>query len=149
MRVDAPNVRDPFAAVDVEEFVLDRFELFDVLEAAYDPRFLDRSAEIIDARLPEAMIIRVEPQSKAMRQALAAFERGVAEGIIRHRGDPVIAEHVDWAGVDRGESDEVRRVFKLDRSRPIDAVIAMSLAYWRVSVGGGVSEYDTRGLLVI
>ncbi len=84
-----------------------------------------------------------------MREALTAFERGVVEGIIRHRGDPAIAEHVDWAGVDRGESDEIRRVFKLDRARPIDAVIAMALAYWRVSVGGGVSAYAERGLIVV
>lgn len=134
---------------DVEEFVLDRFNLFDVREAAYDPRFLDRSAELIDMRLPESLIVRVEPQSKAMREALMAFERGVVEGIIRHRGDPVIAEHVDWAGVDRGESDEVRRVFKLDRARPIDAVIAMALAYWRVSVGGGSSVYDDREMVMV
>jgi phage terminase large subunit-like protein len=118
---------------DVEEFVLDRFDLYHVQEAAYDPRYLDRSAELIDARLPDAAIVRVEPQSQAMRAALTALERGVAEGIIRHRGDPVIAEHVDWAGVQRGESDEVRRVFKIDRSRPIDALVAIALAYSRAS----------------
>jgi hypothetical protein len=65
-----------------------------------------------------------------MREALMALERGIAEGVVRHRGDPVIAEHFASAGVDRGESNELRRLFKLDRRRPIDAVIATAIAYW-------------------
>lgn len=118
---------------DVEGFTIDRFDLFDVSAAAYDPRYLDRSAELLDARLDDAAIVAVEPSSRVMREALMAFERGVVDGTVRHEGDPVIAQHVDWAGVERGESDEIRRVFKLDRSRPIDAVIALALAYWLIT----------------
>jgi hypothetical protein len=59
---------------------------------------------------------------------------GVLEGVVRHRADPVIAAHVDAAGVDRGESNEVRRVYKVDRSKPIDAIVAMALAYWRATI---------------
>ncbi|HUG63983.1 MAG TPA: hypothetical protein VMK83_02080 [Gaiellaceae bacterium] len=43
----------------------------------------------------------------------------------------------------------VRRVSKADRTRPIDAVIAASLAFWRASLDGGRSVYETRGLLVV
>ncbi len=118
---------------DVEEFVLDRFELYKVIEAAYDPRYLDRSAEIIDRRLSDAAIARVEPQSSVMRAALTAFERAILDGTLRHRGDPVLAEHLDWAGVQRGESNEVRRVSKIDRARPIDAAVAMALAVDRAT----------------
>jgi phage terminase large subunit-like protein len=119
---------------DVEAFILDLCDRFDVLEAVYDPRYLDRSADILETRLKHSRIAAVEPQSRLMREALAAFERGVLEGVVRHRGDPVLAAHVDAAGVDRGESNEVRRVFKIDRSQPIDAAVAMALAYWRVTV---------------
>jgi hypothetical protein len=42
----------------------------------------------------------------------------------------VIAEHFAWAGVDRGESNELRRLYKLDRRQPIDAAVAMALAYY-------------------
>jgi len=35
-------------------------------------------------------------------------------------------------------------VLKLDRTRPIDAVVAMALAYWRVSLGASVSVYQTK-----
>lgn len=42
--------------------------------------------------------------------------------------------HIDAAGVDRGESNEVRRIFKIDRAKPIDATVALALAYWRATV---------------
>jgi hypothetical protein len=54
---------------DVEGHVVDLFDCFYVAEAAYDPRYLDRSAEIIDVRMPKATIFPVEPSSKLMREA--------------------------------------------------------------------------------
>lgn len=119
----------------VEDFTVDRFDAFAVTEAAYDPRYLDRSAELIDARLPEAAIIAVEPQSRHMRDALAAFYRGVLDGTVRHTGDPAIAAHVSAC---IGEEDERGwMVRKRRQSRPIDAVIAMSLAVWRAQQATG------------
>jgi phage terminase large subunit-like protein len=118
---------------DVEGFTLDRFDYLHVDEAAYDPRYLDRSAELIDARLSGARIIAVEPQSKMMREALQTLERLVLEGGIRHSGDPVLAAHFANARVERGHSGEIRRVVKLDQRKPIDAVIAIALAVWRAS----------------
>lgn len=101
-------------------------------EVVYDPRYMVRSSQIIDARLPSALIAPVEPQSALMREALAAFHRGVSEGVVRHNGDRVIAAHI---AATRGEFDADRgwRVRKRDATRPIDAVIAISLAYWRVA----------------
>jgi hypothetical protein len=64
--------------------------LFEVFAAGYDPRYLERSMEIVDARLPEAQIVAVEPQSKSMRDALQAMFTLAAEGKLRHRGDPVL-----------------------------------------------------------
>ena len=116
---------------DVEQHMLDQFGLFDVYQAAYDPNYLERSVEIVDRRLLDQAIFAVEPQSKYMREALAAFERGILEGIVRHDGDRVLAEHLAWATADRGYSGELRRVRKIDAARPIDAVIAVALAYWR------------------
>jgi phage terminase large subunit-like protein len=115
----------------VEEFVIDRFEFFDVKEAAYDPRFLDRSAEIIDRRLNDACIVVIEPQSKHMRDAIATFHRGVAEGIVRHRGDPAIGAHVSACKAEQDERGWV--VSKRKHSKPIDAVPAMAMAYWRAT----------------
>lgn len=120
-----------FAAV--QDFIVGLFSDYEVAEAAYDPNYLSDTAQALVARLPAARIAPVEPSSKGMRDALALFERAVIEGRVRHRGDPVVARHVAAAGVERGRlSGEVRRVYKLDRSKPIDAVIAMALAHWRV-----------------
>ena len=56
---------------DVEDFIIDRFDSFDVIEVAYDPRYLERSMDIAAVRLPEANLKPVEPASKDMRDALA------------------------------------------------------------------------------
>lgn len=118
---------------DVEGYVIDQFERYRVNEAAYDPRYLDRSAELLEARLPEAAIAAVEPQSRHMRDALQTLHRLVSEGKIRHKGDPVVAAHLANARVDREDvSQQIRRVVKLDQRKPIDAVIAIALAVWRV-----------------
>jgi phage terminase large subunit-like protein len=116
---------------DVEAFILDRFDEFQVEEAAYDPRYLERSMEIVDARLAERCIFPVEPSSKAMRDALQALFNLASEGQLRHTGDPVIRSHVANTGVERGFGSELRRVRKIDPRMPIDAVPAMALAVWR------------------
>jgi len=61
----------------------------------------------------------------------------------------VLREHLSWTAADRTDSGELRRVSKADRTRPIDAVIAVALAYWRASLDGGHSIYEERGLLVV
>ena len=125
---------------DVEDFIIDRFDLFEVQEVAYDPRYLERSMDIVTERLPESYVYPVEPSSKNMREALQAMFNLAAEGKLRHRGDKVIRQHIANAGVDRGYCSEIRRITKIDPRLPIDAVPAMALAVWRaalVEVGGG------------
>jgi hypothetical protein len=65
---------------DVEAFTIDLLDRFSFVEAAYDPRYLDRSAEFIVAGC-RAIITVLEPSSKLMRAAPTAFERGVIEGV--------------------------------------------------------------------
>lgn len=120
---------------DVEDFIVDRFGFFNITEAAYDPRYLERSAEIIDQRLRAASIIAVEPASKHMREALGMLERLVLDERLEHDGDPVLAAHFGNCAVERGESNEVRRVRKLNARYPIDVVPALALAAWRAVVG--------------
>lgn len=138
VRESAPHhVLHPGGSIDfedVEAFILDRFDYFTVTEAAYDPRYLERSADILLARLPSAALVPVEPTSKHMREALQTFERLCLEGKLEHDGDPVIAAHLANCAVERGESaDEIRRVRKIEKRKPIDAVPAMALAVWRAA----------------
>lgn len=134
---------------DVETFIVDLFDLYRPDEAAYDPRYLDRSADILERRLPEAKIFPVEPSSAHMREALAVFERLALEGVLRIRADAAIRAHVAAAIAERGPRGEIRRVRKRRESEPIDAVPAMALAVWRASRRPAGSPYRTRGLRVI
>ena len=125
---------------DVEGFTIDRFDLFDVAEVVYDPRYLKRSAELVAHRLPEGFVFPVEPSSRHMRDALQTFYRLVTEGTLRHPGDPVVAAHLANCAVERGHRDEIRRVRKIDERKPIDAVPAMALAVWRAAQAAASAE---------
>lgn len=143
-RADAPHHRLSRGKIDmaaVEDFTVDLFTEYTVTEAAYDPRYLERTAELLDVRLPEAAIVAVEPQSRMMREALQSFYRVVSEGRLRHTGDPVLRAHLANTVVDRGgQGDEIRRLRKADPRRPIDAVVAMALAVWRAEHPAPVVE---------
>lgn len=116
-----------------ERFIEDElFGRFDVREAAYDPRYLIRSMQLIEDRVGEARIAPVEPQSKLMRDALAVFYQLVLEGGLAHDGDPVLAQHVAAAKATQDERGWVVR--KRVQRRPIDALIASVLAVWRCSM---------------
>ncbi len=150
VRPDAPHHELHTGRIDyeaVEEYVVTRFELFRPALAGYDPRYLDRSAEILDRRLRDSAIVAVEPQSKHMRDALAAFERGVTQGVVRHRGDPAIASHVKAVKGERDEKGWVIR--KRKHTKPIDAVVAMAIAYWLATTRRSESVYERKGLLTV
>lgn len=154
VRRDAPHHELHKGRIDyssVEDYILECFADFEVAEAAYDPRYLERSADILTARLGDDQIAAVEPSSRLMRDALAAFHRGVIDGVVRHRGDPVLAAHIEAC---KGIVDEKGWIVrKRDHARPIDAVIAMALAYWRAEIiadsgaaGFDVDEFDDDDL---
>ena len=132
---------------DVEAFILDRFDFYAVSEVAYDPRYLERSMEIVDVRLPEVAVFPVEPTSKHMRDALQTMFNLVAEGKLRHRGDPIHRQHIANSGAERGFASELRRIRKIDSRLPIDAVPAMALAIWRAEKEQS-SVYDERELVL-
>jgi phage terminase large subunit-like protein len=133
---------------DVEAFIIDRFDVFNVSEVAYDPRYLERSMEIAERRLPDAAVYPVEPSSKHMRDALQTMFNLVSEGKLRHRGDKVLRQHIANTGVERGGGSELRRVRKVDSRLPIDAVPAMALAIWRAA-HNEASIYEEREMVMI
>jgi len=74
------------------------------------------------------------------------FERQVLEGTLRHRGDPAIGAQVAATAVDRFDNGDPRRLRKLDRTRPIDASVALALAVHAATLEQGRSVYETRGV---
>lgn len=122
---------------DVEAFLLELLSRFDVAEVRFDPRYLQATMEAVQGRLSSQAVAPVEPYSQAHRLALQAFERAVLDGTARHRGDPALGEQLGWTAADRFENGDVRRLRKLDRSRPIDASVALGLAVQGAVLGEG------------
>jgi hypothetical protein len=73
----------------------------------------------------------------------------VLDGTLRHPGDPAVSQQVLAAACDRWDNGDVRRLRKLDRSRPIDAAVALALAVQGATIEQPGSVYDTRGLIEI
>ena len=121
---------------DVENHIMQLFTDYAVTEAAYDPRYLDRSADILRGRLYEDCIAPVEPTSRHYRDAISALERAILDGRLRWNGDPVLQAHFDGCVAEREpETGAIKRLRKRDASCRIDAVIALALAVWRASEG--------------
>jgi phage terminase large subunit-like protein len=132
---------------EVEDDVVDLFSAHRLRRAGFDPRFLSRSAELLEVRLPEDALVIVEPTSKAMRDALAAFHRAVKDGRLRHTGDRAIAAHLAATKAQRDDRGWIVR--KRRHSKPIDAVPAMAVAVYLEQLRAKVSVYNRRGLTVI
>lgn len=134
---------------DVENELLDLFGRYRVLEVAYDPRYLERTMELAQARLSSLAVYQVEPTTKIARDALQALFTACSEGRLRHRGDPVIRAHFMNAAVERDPATmEIRRIRKIDQAANIDTVPAMALAVWRAG-RAEPSVYETRGVLAV
>lgn len=115
-----------------ENHIKGQFENHYVSSGGYDPRYLQRSAELLEDELGVDQLAPVEPQSTLMRDALATFYRLVSEGLIVHDGDPVLKAHVTAAKADQDERGWVVR--KRTQARPIDALIAACIAVWRAEI---------------
>jgi phage terminase large subunit-like protein len=133
---------------DVEGFLLELCSRFEVAEIRYDPRFLQPVMDALAGRIA-AGVAAVEPYARTHRQALGALERAVLERTLRHDGDPAITEQIAAAAVDRFDNGDPRRIRKLDRTRPIDVCVALSLAVHAASIEPGASVYDTRELILV
>lgn len=131
-REDAPHHElHPGGEIDydrVRAALVDTLTRLRVGSAAYDPRFLDSTAQDVRRRLG-ARVAPVDPWSNKMVDAVAAFDRGIVDGVVRHDGDPVLAAHVAMTRVDRSRGR--LRLFKEDPANEwIDATVAVALAYW-------------------
>lgn len=134
-RGDAPHHElHPAGEIDYDRVrgaIVDALTRYRVADAAYDPRYLDSTAQDLRRRLG-ARIVPVDPWSRQMVDAVAALERGVIDGVVRHDGDAVLAAHVAMTKADRSRRI---RLYKEDPSNEwIDATVAVALAYWRATL---------------
>lgn len=106
-----------------------------LLSVGYDPRYFNRSAEMLSKE--GVTTVRYEPNSTSYFDAVQSFYNLVAQRRIVHDGDPVLAAHIDaCAGV---KSDRGWKLSKLKATLPIDAVPASIIAVDLAVNGSGRS----------
>ena len=102
----------------------DNGRLLTASEVAYDPRFFERSAEILE----RAGLTMVEflQASSPMADAYQRFYQAANERRLTHDGDPILAAHIEATAADKTERGW--KVRKLKSSQHIDACVAAVLA---------------------
>lgn len=121
----------------VEDYIRDLAAKYVVREVVYDPRFFERSAEILSN--DGLLLAPVEQSSRRMLEAYAAFYLATGERRVTHSGDAVLAAHVEATNAtmtDRG--------WKISRKRKqrIDACVASVMAHYRAE------KYEAPGYLL-
>ena len=111
----------------VEDAILAQRKRYKVRAVVYDKWSFERSAQELSGK----GFLMIEQPMSPERMAIAsqALYQAVMDGKIVHAGDPVLAAHV-LAGTVKQHERGWRLVKGRDK-RPIDALIAMALAYTR------------------
>jgi phage terminase large subunit-like protein len=112
---------------EIEQFIRELGQRYEIREILYDPRFFDRSAEI----LADCGFTMVEflQASAPMGDALQRFYQLALEGKLAHKGDPILTQHIEATAAEKTERGWKLR--KLKSSHRIDATIAAVLAVAR------------------
>lgn len=110
----------------VEDYIRGLAEKYVVREVVYDPRFFDRSAEILSN--DGLLLAPIEQSSRRMLEAYAAFYLATNERRVAHLGDAVLGAHVESTNATMTE-----RGWKISRLRThrIDACVAVVMAHYR------------------
>lgn len=122
----------------VEDYIRGLAEQFFVVEVAYDPRFFERSAQMLSEQ--GLVVVPVFQSSANMADALQGWYAAVMEGRVVHSGDPVLSTHV--LSTSATKTDRGWKVSKIRQSARIDACVSSAMAYYRcevnANVGGGL-----------
>ena len=105
---------------------------FDVQEIAYDPwgmRYL--AQQLADARLP---MVEHRQGFASMSNPMKKVEELVANGLIRHGGNPVLGWQVGNVARDEDPAENIKPTKRRSKGR-IDAAVAMIMAVGRATAG--------------
>ena len=111
----------------IEDFIRELGRRYRVREVAYDPRFFNRSAEILEKAGFE--LVEFQQASGPMADAYQGFYQEAQEGALAHNGDPVFAAHIEGTAAEMTERGW--KVRKLRSKERIDATVAAVLAVAR------------------
>jgi len=108
----------------VEAHLRNLKQRYQLREVAYDPRFFERSAQLLGRQ--GLTMIEFQQASAPMADAYQAFYQAATEHQLTHDGDPILAAHIDATAADKTERGW--KVRKLKSSQHIDACVAAVLA---------------------
>lgn len=123
----------------VEDAVRRAADRWEVLEVAYDRWSFERSAQILS---DEGLLMAEFPMTNArMAPATHRLFEAIQKRAVQHDGDPVLRAHVEAGFLKATERGD--RLTKGKASRPIDALMALLIAWERAEgAGGGVPTLE-------
>jgi phage terminase large subunit-like protein len=129
----------------VEEFIRELAGRYTVAELCFDPRFFERSAQMLSN---EGMtVVSLEQSSKAMADAYQGLFEAVTSGRIEHPNDPVLNAHVASTAAEL--TDRGWKVRKLKQGgHKIDALVAMVMATYRAETAKPRHEWPLIEILL-
>lgn len=114
----------------VEPFIYALARRYRIRGIACDPRYFNTEAGHLTNK--GFIVVKVEPWSKAMGNAVVAFEKDVLGGKIEHDGDRVVSLHLDAIDAER-RPDGSKKIGKRSND-PIDAGMALVLANYLTTI---------------
>ena len=114
------------------------------LRVAYDTRFFERSAALLDRE--GLLLAELAQNSQAMADAYEEWWQAVLAGRVAHPANPVLTSHVLETAAER--TDRGWRVSKMRQHRKIDAHVAAIMAHYTL-LRNARSVYDERGVIAI
>jgi len=110
----------------VESWIRDAASTYNVSGCFYDPRFFERSAQLLDHDDGIVMVMMAQ-NSAVMADAYQAWYAMMSEGNIVHAGDsPEFASHV--LGTSAEMTDRGWKISKIRQRQRIDALVAAAMA---------------------
>jgi len=123
----------------VEQFIRELGSRYRIREIAYDPRFFDRSAELLGRSYT---LVEYSPSTPPIADATQRFYQLATEHKLAHDGDPVFAAHIDATAA--RPTNRGWRIYKLDNTKANDACIAAILATSRAHHAQHQPQPDIR-----
>ena len=141
---DPPGEGWSLDLAEVEQAIRDAAERWIVRGVVYDPWQFVRSSELLS---DEGLLMIEFPQrNERMCPASHALYDAIVSGRLAHAGERRFADHV--AAGAKTWTERGWRLTKRKAKKPMDALIALCIAFSVASSEGGKSVYESRGLLV-
>jgi len=128
-KIWTPNNEDALDIQEIEAFIIELATKYKIMECAYDPAFMERSAQILmDRGIP--MVNFPQTHSRMIPACGNAYEL-ISNARVRHDNDPQFTDQVMSAA--QRITDQGWRLSKGRSKRKIDACIAMVLLLDRIT----------------